>query len=168
MRMIEDLAHEAFRAARAGDAAGAGRAVDTIARCSENVVDTAVRLWIDRVLVLLGDRHAAGVRITVNMVADESGDGVPTPLDRLRTELAWVGNLFAAHAGGDVAAWHQLRASVPAGKLPGHLYLMLTTMARTSLAYEEDHEPARCCGIHAWITADPAATGELVAHAHLN
>jgi hypothetical protein len=172
--MIEDLAHDAFTAARSSDVAGMRAVLADILAAPPSMVATAVGLWMDRLLFAIGggDDTDGQLNLKVTMTADDGGsDETWVPIN-LQAELAWVGQMFIAYAHQDIDTCRRLWSTVPAGHQFIYTERLLTTMATTTLAYEEVHAatPAgeRCCAIHAWMFNDPAATGGLFAKAHLN
>ena len=170
MRMIEDVAHEAFLACRAGDEERMRAAVGDIVAGPAARIDNAFQLWMDRVMIVAVAMVDSGsVNFSVEMVSDNSGTGQAEQLNTLIDELAWIGRMFAAYANRDLEAWLALRMMVPPGQEMGYVTRMLTTMTKTAVSYEENPpEPVTCCEIHEWIWQDPAATCARVAKAHLN
>jgi hypothetical protein len=167
MKMIQDLAYDAFQSYRDGDRDGMRTAIDEIMSVDQlDAVDVAVRLWLDRAIVVIGaERFDNGtINLKVDMVADNSGDGTAVPPAMVGVQdISWAGNLFAAYVHGDIPAWRRLWDSIPAGRRYAYVERVLTTMATTALAYEEINQEEPCCKIH-----DPATVGDRIAKAHLN
>lgn len=171
MKMIQDLAREAFHAARVGDLAGMRAALESIGPEGQPA-DTAVRAWMDQLLIWVGEPAGDDtVNLKVEMVADDSGTGTPAPPADLYGEVTWVGQLFVTYAGGATHPWFNLRDAIPAGREAAYLERTLTIMAKTTLAYEEDaagQQYELCHPICGWVYGDPAATGDRLAKSHLN
>jgi hypothetical protein len=172
--MLEDMAYDAFEAARTDDYAGMRAALADILATSTRMIDHAARLWTDRLIVVVGapGDNDGELAFRVDMIPDASGDGVTFSPDQMRGELMWVARMFLAYANQDVDSWRETWSLVPAGQLFTYVERLLTTMAKTTLAYEEAHAEAgpteACCAVHGWIAANPVKTGQMLAKAHLN
>lgn len=166
--MIEDLAHQAFRACRDDDRETMRDSLQDIFEAGQIGIDLALQLWMDRVLAIVGESFDDGVALAVAVVSDDSDTGEPEPLDSVSDEIAWTARMFAAHALRQAKTWRRLWADIPFGYQFVYVERVLTTMSLTTAAYEEDMKPVTCCEIHAWITGDLAATGDRLAKAHLN
>lgn len=173
MKMLEDMANDAFDAARVDDYTSMRAALADILGTSARMIDQATQLWTERlVVVLAGPTDDSNIAFRVDMIPDASGDGVTFTPDQLKRELTWVAGMFLAYANRDNDSWREGWSLVPAGKLFTYVERLLTTMAKTTIAYEEalaGQAPASpCCPVHDWIIADPVTTGQRLAKAHLN
>jgi len=166
--MIEDLAHDAFQAARDGNQGAVYAALNELV-WSDVALNTAAQTWMDRLLVVAGAQLDSEVRLRVEMLPDNSSTGLPPAV--LPETVIWVGKVFVAYAAGGMGDWRRLWDEVPPARRYAHAARLVDVMAKTCLAYEEDltaNPPERCCAIHAWTLGDPARTGALLAKAHLN
>jgi hypothetical protein len=175
VKQIEDLAKDAFEAALAGDTERMQLELAEIVTGTPVTLDTAVQLWIDRLIITIGGSHTPAtteLKLSVEMTPDDSSTGQAFPLSQMRSEIAWVGQMFIAHAQRDVQMWRQLWAEVPHYQVAAYTQRLLTTMAKSTAAYQEQwltQPPAEvCCAIHAWLIDDPATTGARLAVAHRN
>jgi len=183
MMMIQDVAHAAYEAVQDNDRDAMDAAVSEILSREPYDIDTAMRAWVDRTVVLMGHGAGGNVRLKLGMISDHSGTGVPDPLQKVKPpDVAWAGKMFLAHVRRDAAKWTRLLSDVPVGALRLYVERMLTTMAVTALAYEEgigdedddeegdQDDPEIDCDdpIHVWVSADRRATGRRIAKAHLN
>lgn len=174
MRMIEDMAHDAFTAARKGDRAAMRATLTDIVAVGDRFTERATRAWMERLLVIIGDPFGPGGQITlkIEMTPDNAGTDETFTLDQVRAELAWVGQMFMSYAMQDEEQLAKLWTAIPAGQMVDYAERLLLTMAKTTLAYEEAAHARAATPpnsvIRAWITSDLQTTGDRLAHAHRN
>lgn len=167
--MIEDLASAAFDAARDHEQDTVSGLVDQLLLHGTGAVDSAMTWWMDRALVVMYPHPDLGVELRVELESEHSDGGEPTPADQLPADVAWTGEMFLAYCTRSADAWRALWQQVPDAATGVYVRRMLTTMAKTALAYEEEApESVTCCQFHRRVIPDLAVTAARMAKAHLN
>ena len=152
--MVRDWAHAAFQAASRRDLDGAVGVLTELARQGRHVVEEAMRLWMDRTVIVMtvagySPTPQQGVSLALEMEADSTGE--LTPISQVTDEQSWAGRLFVAHTSGDDAMWAALMSSAPptADGLIDYALVLLRTMTTTADAYAEQCCKGTCCMVHA-------------------
>lgn len=138
MKTIEDLALAAYHAALARNQDDVHHTVAEILSRPVADIDAAATWWMDRTMAEIGPPLGGDIELRVEMVADDSGDGIPSPVQQITSdEVAWVGRFFIAHVHRDLRLRWELWDAVPAGQIRSYLCRLLTTMTCTALAHQD-------------------------------
>jgi hypothetical protein len=108
---------------------------------------------------------------TPGFVLETDGTAEEHTVDQARPEVAWASRMMMARLAGDSATWKALLFTIPRHDreaATSYLMALLTTMATTAAAAQEDAPQVDCCALHRWMAADPTTTAARRAVAHLN
>ncbi len=168
--MLRDWAHAAFEASSRADLDGAVGVLHELTRQGQDVLEEAMRLWMDRTTIVMTvagspPNPGTGVALSLEMEADSTGE--LADVDKLAPAQVWSGRMFLAYAAGDDRTWDALMASVPptTEALIDYTLALLRTLTTTADAYAEQCEKRTCCLAHA---IDVETLTAQIAVSHLN
>jgi hypothetical protein len=169
VNMIQDLAGDAYSAARDRDAGTVELTVNRIISRGQADLDFAMRLWMDRTIIAMsgGGMRNKRIRLKVGLESEHATDATG-PAPQLPQDVTWTGEFFLAYANQDRDLWRELWEAVPPDDTFTYVKRLLTTMTLTALSYQDDPDPPGGCWLHRMISADPVAAGDRAAKAHLN
>lgn len=165
---VLDSAYAAYEAARRRDPDAELEALLPLVRAGRVAVDTAMRAWCDRTLMVM---HAVMQQQNTQMGAllemEDYDSGETSSIDQVPPESRWAGRMFMAHAQQDPDTWEALWSTVPMtpDAITDHVVALLHSMAATAQMYAQENQPElACCQIH----ADPMLAATRAAMAHYN